>query len=136
MFSRIAHVCLHVRDLERSLSYYRTLGFEIRFRFTRQGKPYGAYLELAQDSFIEIFEDPKLGEVVNNGLAHFCLETADLPALMAELDARGVTYTPKSLGCDQTWQIWLTDPDGNRFEVHQYTPESAQRQGGTIEVSW
>ncbi len=24
------------------------------------------------------------------------------------------------------WQAWITDPDGNCFELHQYTPESKQ----------
>jgi hypothetical protein len=31
-----------------------------------------------------------------------------------------------SLGSDQSWQAWLADPDGNRIELHAYTPESKQ----------
>ncbi len=30
------------------------------------------------------------------------------------------------MGSDHSWQAWLSDPDGNRVELHQYTPESWQ----------
>ena len=50
--------------------------------------------------------------------------------------SRGVACTDKSLGCDETWQAWMEDPDGNKFEVHQYTPRSFQHQGGVAVVNW
>lgn len=136
MLKRIAHVCLNVKDLERSLAYYTRLGFEPVFRFTRAGRPFGVYLRLAESTFIEIFEDPSLQTPVNTGLLHFCLETDDLDGLTRELAAKGIDHSPKKLGCDHTWQIWLKDPDGNAFEVHQYTPGSLQFSGGTVEADW
>jgi hypothetical protein len=27
---------------------------------------------------------------------------------------------------DHSWQAWITDPDGNKIELHDYTPESWQ----------
>jgi lactoylglutathione lyase len=136
MFERIAHVCLHVQNLERSLAFYTRLGLEPVFRFTRQGKPFGVYLKLAEASFIEIFEVPELAAPINTGLLHFCLETRDLDGLMARLRERDIAFSKKQLGCDDTWQIWLKDPDGNAFEVHQYTPKSMQLAGGTVEADW
>ena len=136
MFTRLAHVCLNVKDLARSLDFYTRLGLEPVFRFTRQGKLFGVYLKLAEASFIEIFEDPKLDQPVNTGLLHFCLETQDLDQLMTDLASRGIACSPKKLGCDNTWQIWLRDPDGNAFEVHQYTPKSMQFTGGSVEADW
>jgi catechol 2,3-dioxygenase-like lactoylglutathione lyase family enzyme len=136
MFKRIAHVCLNTKDLDRSLAFYTRLGFEPVFRFTRQGGRFGVYLKLAEASFVEIFEDPGLTAPVNTGIVHFCLETDDLDGLMAALRSRGVEFSEKKLGCDDTWQIWLKDPDGNAFEVHQYTPKSMQFQGGTVEADW
>jgi lactoylglutathione lyase/glyoxylase I family protein len=136
LFKRIAHVCLNVKDLKRSMDYYHKLGFTDRFKFTRKGKDYGWYLEIADHVYIEMFEDPSLGPVVNNGLAHFCLETEDLDSLMAHLKAQGVAFTPKKVGCDHTAQIWLEDPDGNKFEVHQYSAQSLQQQGGVVETDW
>jgi len=136
MFKRLAHVCLHVRDLQRSLAFYSKLGFENRFRFTRKGEYFGAYLEIAEGNYLEIFEEKSLTQVVNNGLVHFCLETEDMDALTRTLAERGVEFTEKKFGADNTWQIWLTDPDGNRFEVHEYTPASTQLTGGVVEADW
>jgi len=136
MLKRIAHVCLNVRNLQRSLDFYTRLGLEPVFRFTRKGDLFGVYLKLGEASFIEIFEDAKLETPVNTGLVHFCLETEDLDRLMADLRTRGIDFTDKKIGCDHTWQIWLKDPDGNAFEVHQYTPKSMQFTGGTVEADW
>jgi hypothetical protein len=32
-----------------------------------------------------------------------------------------------------SWQAWIKDPHGNPLEFHQYTPQSAQLLGGSIE---
>jgi lactoylglutathione lyase/glyoxylase I family protein len=139
MFTKIAHVCLYVSSLERSMEYYAKLGFRRRFVFNRDGRIYGAYLEFGGDNFIELFEDPSAVRAAGNGsgrLAHFCLETRDIDAVMKALTEAGVEFTPKKLGCDATYQIWMKDPDGNDFEVHQYTPQSSQLVGGDVEADW
>ena len=136
MFKRIAHVCLNVKDLDRSIAYYEKLGLTIVFRFTRHGAPYGVYMKISDGSFIEFFEEPGMGPVVNNGIVHFALETDDIDALAAKLAESGIVTSPKKLGVDNTWQTWLQDPDGNRFEIHQYTPQSMQFSGGTVEADW
>ena len=136
MFKRIAHICLNVRNLQQSLDFYTRLGLVPVFRFTRKGALFGVYLKLADSAFIELSEDARLEKPVNTGLVHFCLETEDLDRLMADLQTRGIAFTEKKLGCDHTWQIWLTDPDGNAFEVHHYTPGSMQFTGGTVEADW
>jgi len=136
MFTRIAHVCLTARDLQRSVDYYEKLGLTRVFRFTRKGSTFGFYMELSPGAFVEIFEDPNLGQVVNNGIIHFCLETDDIDTVIAQARGNGVEVTDKKLGVDNTWQCWLEDPDGNRFEVHQYTLTSAQHLGGDVEADW
>lgn len=136
MFTRIAHVCLNVKNLDRSVAYYQKLGFKPSFQFTRNGADFGAYLEIAPDNYIEMFEDPGMDAPVNTGIAHFCLESQDLDKTIAQLRANGVEFTEKKLGCDHTYQIWLRDPDGNAFEVHQYTDKSCQKTGGSIEADW
>jgi lactoylglutathione lyase/glyoxylase I family protein len=136
MFKRIAHICLNVRNLQQSLDFYTRLGLVPVFRFTRKGALFGVYLKLADSAFIELFEDATLEKPVNTGLIHFCLETEDLDGLMTDLRTRGIAFSEKKLGCDHTWQIWLKDPDGNAFEVHQYTPGSMQFTGGTVEADW
>jgi len=73
---------------------------------------------------------------VNTGIMHFCLESTDIDDLVQMLDSQGILHTDKKMGCDNTWQVWLTDPDGNAFEVHQYTKDSMQRIGGEAEIDW
>ncbi len=132
----LAHVCLNVKNLARSLEYYEKLGFKPVFKFTRQGKHYGHYLEIGPDQYIEMFENPDLEVPVNTGIVHFCLESDNIDTLIKELDSKGIAHTEKKLGCDNTYQIWLTDPDGNAFEVHQYTEKSMQKTGGEVEADW
>jgi lactoylglutathione lyase/glyoxylase I family protein len=136
LYKRLAHVCLYVHNLQRALDFYHKVGFVDRFQFTHKGADYGRYLQIAEKTFIEVFENPKRGALVNNGLEHFCLETEDLDAVMAHLKAQGVPFTPKTEGADHTWQIWLADPDGNRFEIHQYSDKSMQLHGGVVEANW
>jgi lactoylglutathione lyase/glyoxylase I family protein len=136
MFSRLAHVCLNVCDLRRSVEFYTRLGFRTSFDFTRKGSHFGAYLEIAPNQYLELFENPEARAGDHGGIVHFCLETSDMDRLVADLAKCGIPHTPKKLGCDQTWQIWLKDPDGNDFEVHQYTAQSTQVLGGTVEADW
>jgi len=132
----LAHISLNVKNLERSMEYYQKLGFKPKFKFTRQGKHYGHYLEICEHHYIELFENPDMDAPVNTGIMHFCLETENIDDLVQMLDSHGILHTDKKLGCDNTWQVWLTDPDGNTFKIHQYTKDSMQKIGGEVEVDW
>ena len=55
-----------------------------------------------------------------------CLEVDDIQRAVADLRAAGAELDDPVLGSDGSWQAWLADPDGNRIELHQYTPESKQ----------
>jgi len=137
VFTKLAHVCIYVQDLRRSVEYYSKIGFRKRFAFNRNGRLFGTYLEFGDGNFIELFEDITRSAATAPGrLAHFCLETPDIDAAMESLSARGVDFSPKKLGCDSTYQIWLKDPDGNEFEIHQYTENSSQLIGGEVEADW
>jgi catechol 2,3-dioxygenase-like lactoylglutathione lyase family enzyme len=137
MIRRIAHVCLNVRDLKASLEYYTALGCTLKFKFTRANADFGAYLEIASGSYLEIFENwEHFPETHPGGIAHFCLETEDIDGFISRCTAANIPVSPKKLGCDNTWQVWLKDPDGNAFEVHQYTEKSSQRTGESVEADW
>jgi len=69
----------------------------------------------------------QLGErAEGQSFRHICLEVDDIESTVQELRDRGIEVSDPKLGKDQSWQVWITDPDGNRFELHQYTPESWQ----------
>ena len=134
MIRQLAHVCLLVRDLERSRAFYEDLlGLPQRFRFERDGELAGYYFALGADTFIEVFERAKAQEpAAEPGIHHFCLECDDLGALRERLLLAGVAVNEAKLGADGSWQCWFRDPDGNDLELQQYTAESAQRRGGVV----
>lgn len=133
---KFAHICLNVKNLERSIKFYKSFGFKPKFKFTKQGKHYGQYLEICKNQYIELFENPNMDAPKNTGIIHFCLESKDLDSFIKKLDSLGILHTDKTMGCDNTWQIWITDPDGNAFEIHEYTESSMQKKGGEVEANW
>lgn len=92
---------------------------------------WAVYLEVSSGQFIELFA-PEQGVVANDaasrlGYQHFCFEVDDLQSACKKLQNAGIQIRkgPK-LGPDQTWQLWIEDPDGNQIEFHQYTGKSLQ----------
>ncbi|MHB0875640.1 MAG: VOC family protein [Anaerolineae bacterium] len=128
MIKALAHVCFTVSDLQRSLGFYQgSLGLEPAFYFTnQQGEKTGVYLRVGGRSFIELFTGQVEPLPARASYRHFCLEVDDIRAVVADLRAKGVDVSDVKMGADQSWQAWLTDPDGNRIELHQYTAASWQ----------
>jgi len=128
MITGMAHACFTVSDLDASIHFYQDqLGLKPAFDFRREdGTRFGCYLHLGGRTFIELFQG-QLGErAEGQSYKHICLEVDDIEATVAELRARGVEVSDPKLGSDQSWQAWITDPDGNRMELHAYTAESWQ----------
>jgi hypothetical protein len=67
-------------------------------------------------------------------LAHLCLEVTGLADFRETLLARGVSVGPLRSGMDHSVQAGLTDPDGNRIELMEYTHRSAQPAPGDEHV--
>jgi lactoylglutathione lyase len=128
----LAHAALKVKDLDRSLAFYRdTLGFREMMRINHgDGSLMLVYLRMTDDQFIEIFPGGE-GDVAPgwnaNAINHFCLEVEDMQATAADLTARGIPFLrePK-VGLDGNWQCWVNDPDGNRIEFMQMVPGCMQ----------
>lgn len=94
------------------------------------------YIELAPGQFIELFPKEE-GQAEHTapwnselGYSHFAVTVDDIHAAASDLEATGVTLdTSLSKGPSGTWQFWVHDPDGNKFEVMQYTEDSYQLVG-------
>ena len=128
MITGLAHACFTVSDLERSLEFYRdALGLKPAFDFVnKDGRRFGIYLHLGGRNFVELFEG-QLGEPAEGqSYRHICLEVDDIESTVQTLRDRGIEVSDPKLGGDQSWQAWITDPDGNRIELHHYTAESWQ----------
>ncbi|MEX0325009.1 MAG: VOC family protein [Puniceicoccaceae bacterium] len=134
MIKRLAHACIHSRDLEKTEAFYcEGLGMERYFDFEKEGELFGFYLKAGDRTFIEVFRgDP--GAIGN--INHLALEVDDMDATVERLQAHGVEVTEKILGADQSWQAWLEDPSGVRIELHQYTADSSQYTRHRVLVEW
>jgi catechol 2,3-dioxygenase-like lactoylglutathione lyase family enzyme len=128
MIVGLSHACFVVADLERSLEFYRDrLGMPVAFEFrSPEGRLTGVYLHVGARTFVELFQGKPEPTAQNASYKHICLEVDEIEATVAELTGRGVKVTDKKLGGDNSWQAWLTDPDGNRIELHGFTPKSKQ----------
>ena len=128
MITGIAHACFTVSDLERSIGFYRDgLGLEPAFDFTDEsGRRFGLYLHAGGRTFVELFEGKLAEQAEGQSYRHICLEVDDIESTVRALCERGIEVSDIKLGSDQSYQAWITDPDGNRFELHQYTATSWQ----------
>ncbi|MFO1210658.1 MAG: VOC family protein [Amaricoccus sp.] len=134
---QLAHVCIFADDLAATRDFYRdVLGMEVVFNFMRQGEPHGFYLGANGRSHVEVFLKPEAEYGDRNAINHFCLEVESIDDAVAHIKGLGVPITEKKYACDDTWQAWITDPNGVRIELFEYTPKSAQLVGGDRIADW
>ncbi|RBY76815.1 VOC family protein [Geodermatophilus sp. TF02-6] len=125
---RTLHVGLRVADLDRSLAFYRALGYELVGSVPDTPLGRLTMLKLPGDDFVslELVHDPA-GDPVHRGnrLSHLVVQTADLDATTARLAAGGIdTEVPGAPDePDEIRTAWVTDPDGVRIELVQWPPD-------------
>ena len=106
----------------------------IEYALAHPGLPLITYVEMAQRQFLEFFyvyEDlAQPGDLAGKyGYQHLSIEVEDIHEAWDALVANGIQPdTEISMGPDRTWQFWIHDPEGNRIEMMQYTPQSLQVQ--------
>jgi lactoylglutathione lyase/glyoxylase I family protein len=134
---QLAHVCIFAKDLAETAAFYRdVLGLPVKFGFTRAGAPFGFYLDAGGRTNIEVFLKPEAKYAATNAINHLCLEVGSIDDAVAHIRASGVEVTAKKFGVDETWQAWITDPNGVRIELFEYTDRSAQFAGGDRVADW
>jgi len=128
---RTLHIGLRVSDLERSLAFYRSVGYTVVG--TVEGTPFGnlTMLRLPGDSFvtIELVHDPERGAVdVGTGINHLVVQVDSLNLIVADLAAQGIVTEPARPPdrADEPRTSWLTDPDGYRIELVQWPAGHAE----------
>ena len=137
IIKKIAHACIFAHDLEATEKFYReVLGIEVVFRFMKAGKLIGYYLDAGDATHIEVFHKTEAAFAETNAINHICLEVTNMDEAVAQVRARGIDALDKKLGVDGTWQSWLTDPNGVKIELFEYTGKSLQFIGGVCEVNW
>jgi lactoylglutathione lyase len=140
----LAHTGFTVRDLERSLAFYRdALGMEVVFEQEKRGGYLAeivgypdAHVRMAHLQFpggghrVELFEyvnptpqgDP--GEPRDVGTTHLCLAVDDIDALFERVVAAGASSISEPVLVDTGANaggrgVYVRDPDGTLLELFQ-----------------
>jgi catechol 2,3-dioxygenase-like lactoylglutathione lyase family enzyme len=123
---RTLHVGLRVADLDRSLEFYRNLGYDVVGTVAETEFGSLTMLKLPGDPFVslELVHDPAAGTITPVGLNHLVVQVEALHDTVARLAALGVEAEQPSSpsGSEDFWTTWLTDPDGYRIELVQWPP--------------
>lgn len=155
MIRSIMHVSFLTDNMDEMIRFYtEILGFKLtvltkyRQYLNRDDRPQmkaiaqkdpdrivNVYLDAGNGQFVELLgasEGLKPHDQWNTsiGYSHFALLVDDINEAYDGFIKKGVTPDTKiSKGPSETYQFWITDPDGNRFEVMQYTEKSYQVVG-------
>jgi lactoylglutathione lyase len=120
---QFVHTCVRVRDIDASLRFYESLGFERRGRLNFE-TAYNVYMGLPGDGdTLELTVNRGQEEPydIGDGYNHMALTVEDLDALLAKLAEDGVQpekppYAPG--GREEVGRIcFVADPDGYRIEL-------------------
>ncbi|GGH76200.1 lactoylglutathione lyase [Pullulanibacillus pueri] len=132
MINGIGHAALTVENMEASLHFYcDILGFEKAFEIhDDDNQPWIIYIKVGGGQFIELFYGGihKQEEVPKRiGYDHLCLEVDDIHEIADHLKSKDwpLLVEPQQ-GKDLNLQCWVKDPDGNRIEFMQLSPDSPQ----------
>lgn len=124
---RIGHVVLKVRDLDRSLAFYRDLlGFRVSSEMSNVMIFLTATGENHHDlALLRVGDSAPSPLPTAVGLYHVAVQLADWEAVKvahAVLSERGLLKGTADHGVSKS--LYTTDPDGNEIELYCDTPRS------------
>lgn len=120
----LIHVCYRITEIERSVAFYRALGFREMRRYPIGEEAINVYLGQPEDG-----PEPRLELTYNigrpgpydlgDGYGHIAVSVPDLEATLATLETSGIRpeRPPYSVGDDATLLCFVRDPDGYRVEL-------------------
>ncbi len=111
---RLNHVTLRVADLDRSVAFYKLLGFTQLVA----SDDYARFVCPQGDSTLSLESRGDLPESAASVISvHF--ETERMDALVAELKQKGVTFEQEPVDQPYLWrEAVLRDPDGHRLFLY------------------
>jgi lactoylglutathione lyase len=119
----LLHTCYRITDIERSVAFYRALGFEERRRAPIRDEAINVFMSLPDDG-----PEPRLELTCNfgvdsyeigTGYGHIAISTEDMDGALERLGAQGIEperppYTIREGG---PRLCFVRDPDGYRIEI-------------------
>lgn len=130
---RMLHLGLRVTDLDRSLAFYETVGYDVQGTVPETDFGSLTMLKLPGDPFVslEIVHDPARPVTDTTSVNHLVIQVDDLKATIGELATKGLTADPVTDHGEGMFTSWLTDPDGYRIELVQWPPGHAAGMSAT-----
>ena len=123
---RVDHIGIRVRDLDRAMSFYRVLGFELLHQATGDDV---AIIRNENSVELNLIFNANAGEPNTNvlmdapdkypGYTHMALRVKSIPATIAALEANDIAITqgPVSFGESGHVSVFVRDPDRNVIEL-------------------
>jgi lactoylglutathione lyase len=120
----LIHTCYRILDVERSVDFYRALGFEEKGRLPIRDEAINVFMGLPEDG-----DEPRLELTYNvgrtepyeigTGYGHIAITTSDLDGTLEELAAQGIEpeKPPYSVRAGGSRLCFVRDPDGYRIEL-------------------
>ncbi|HWF34994.1 MAG TPA: VOC family protein [Solirubrobacteraceae bacterium] len=120
----LIHTCYRITDIDRSVAFYRALGFEEVGRLPIRDEAVNVFMNQPEDG-----DNPRLELTYNvghdepydvgTGYGHIAITADDLDGMLAELAKQGIEperppYTVRDGG---SRLCFVRDPDGYRIEI-------------------
>ena len=137
----VDHIGIRVRDLERAMTFYRILGFELEHKAKNDAvavvrNAHGVELNLVYNANADAGGKNILMDVGDKypGYTHVALRVASIKSVIEVLRAYDVRITqgPVSFGRDGHVSVFVRDPDLNVVELRGRNEDLAS-VGGVVE---
>ena len=122
----LIHTCYRIGDIDRSVAFYKALGFEERGRLPIRDEAINVFMGLPEDGArLELTYNFGVDSYdLGTGYNHIAVTADDLDATLERLAAEGIEpekppYTVREGGSQL---CFVRDPDGYRIELIESNP--------------
>ncbi len=119
--SELIHTCYRIGDIDRSVAFYRALGFEERRRMDLPDGATNVFMGLpGDDDRLELTKNPGVdGYELGTGYNHIAMTADDLDGTLERLSGEGIEpeKPPYRVSEGGSRICFVRDPDGYRVEL-------------------
>ena len=126
--SELIHTCYRITDIDRSVDFYKALGFDEVGRFQLPDGATNVFMGLPDDGArLELTYNPGVTSYeIGTGYGHIAVTAGDLDGTLQALTGQGIEperppYTVREGG---NRLCFVRDPDGYRIELIEQDPSA------------